>query len=67
MKFKPERRICRNCEKEFTAVRDNQRFCSPPCRLNAWRKTNSDPQKIHELEKRIKKIEGHLNIQYVKP
>jgi hypothetical protein len=62
MKFKPEERKCKNCKKIFTALRDHQRFCSPHCRLDFWRKKYSDPQKISELEARIEILEKRVGI-----
>jgi len=62
MKFKPEERKCKNCGKTFTAIRNHQRFCSDHCRLDSWRKSYSDPQKISEIEHRLRVVEQKLGI-----
>ena len=62
MKFKSEERACKNCGKKFMAIRSHQIFCSDNCRLDSWRKKNSDPQKISEIEHRLRVVEQKLGI-----
>ena len=63
MKFKPENRRCQKCSKPFTAIRVHQKFWSDNCRLDAWRKVHSDPQKICEIENRLRVIEEKLGLR----
>jgi hypothetical protein len=62
MKFQSEERICKNCSVKFEAIRRHQLYCSDRCRLDFWRKKNSDPQKISEIEHRLRIVEEKLGI-----
>ena len=58
----PASAICDDCGAKFKKIRKHQRFCSTRCRINAWRTATADPQKISELERRLKAVEERLGI-----
>jgi hypothetical protein len=61
-KPKFEKRHCLECGQEFQAKRKWHDFCSRNCRIKSWKNKNTDPSKIAEFERRIKRIENKLGI-----
>lgn len=55
IKFKPERRKCKNCNKDFTAMRSWARYCSDACRIAYFRKTHPQlsPEELKEIKERL--------------
>jgi len=58
----PASAICDDCGAKFKKIRKHQRFCSARCRINAWRTATADPQKISEIDRRLKVVEKKLGI-----
>lgn len=54
-KFKPERRKCKNCGKEYTAIRSWAKFCSDTCRIANYRKSHPQlsPEELKQIKERL--------------
>ena len=55
IKFIPEKRICKNCGKEYMARRKWAKYCSDACRIAYFRKTHPQlsPEELKQIKERL--------------
>ena len=47
---------CLNCSREFTKIRQHQKFCSPRCRWLHWRERHPEFRLSRQEWKKLKKM-----------
>ena len=59
-KFKPTKRKCKNCGKEFLSIRKWHEFCCSDCRLAYWKLKH--PVVTPDVLEDIEKIKKHIGL-----